>query len=195
MNKKSNSQVVIIAGPNGAGKTSLAPHLLRDWLGLLEYVNADTIAQGLSAFQSEQAAFEAGRIMLKRLRELAEQRKSFAFETTLATRSYAARLEKLCRDGYRVNLMFIWLSSPDLAIERVRRRVASGGHNIPEETIRRRYRKGIKNFFSLYQPLADSWAVYDNSAFHNPILMANGEGKTEIVIQPNLWQSFCEIAK
>src|SRR5258706_4725877 len=116
MGEKLNNQVVIIAGPNGAGKTSLAPYLLRDWLGLLEYVNADTIAQGLSAFQPERAAFEAGRIMLKRLRELAEQRKSFAFETTLATRSYAGWLEKLRRDGYRVNLMFVWLNSPDLAV-------------------------------------------------------------------------------
>lgn len=195
MSEKSNNQVIIIAGPNGAGKTELAPHLLRDWLGLLDYVNADTIAQGLSAFQSEQAAFEAGRIMLKRLRELAGQRKSFAFETTLATRSYAAWLEKLRRDGYRVNLMFVWLNNPELAIERVRRRVASGGHDIPEEAIRRRYRKGIKNFFSLYQPLADSWAVYDNSAFHNPVLIASGKKDIESVVDSDLWQRFREVAK
>jgi len=182
MAEKSNSQIVIIAGPNG----TVRPHL---------HLNADTIAQGLSAFQPEQAAFEAGRIMLKRLRELAEQQKSFAFETTLATRSYAGWLERLREQGYQVHLSFLWLRSPEMAIERVKYRVASGGHNIPEETIRRRYRKGIKSFFSLYQPLADSWAVYDNSAFHNPALIANGEGKAEIVIQPALWQSFCEVAK
>lgn len=118
MLEMSSSQIIIIAGPNGAGKTELAPYLLRDRLGLLEYVNADTIAQGLSAFQPEQAAFDAGRIMLKRLRELAEQRKSFAFETTLATRSYAGWLRRLRDQSYQIHLSFIWLRSPEMAIQR-----------------------------------------------------------------------------
>jgi predicted ABC-type ATPase len=188
-------QVVIIAGPNGAGKTELAPHLLRDRLGLLEYVNADTIAQGLSAFQPERAAFEAGRIMLKRLRELAGQRKSFAFETTLATRSYAVWIRGLRQDGYRINLMFVSLSSPELAIERVRRRVFSGGHNIPEETIRRRYRKGIKNFLTLYQPLADEWGVFNNSDWNPLSLIASGSGQaTQTVFLPGPWAKFQEAA-
>jgi predicted ABC-type ATPase len=110
-------QVIIIAGPNGAGKSTLAPFLLRDRLGLPEYVNADTIAQGLSAFQPERVAIEAGRVMLKRLRDLARQQASFAFETTLATRSYAPWLKELCGPGYRVQLLFIWLRSPGLAEE------------------------------------------------------------------------------
>src|SRR5262249_1086778 len=132
---ESLSQIIVIAGPNGAGKTTLAPSLLRDWLGLLEYVNADTIAQGLSAFRPEHAAFEAGRIMLGRLHELAEKRENFAFETTLATRSYAPRLAELRRKGYRVHLSFIWLNSDEIAVQRVRERVQSGGHGIPEEII------------------------------------------------------------
>lgn len=196
MNGKSNNQVIIIAGPNGAGKTELAPHLLRDKLGLLEYVNADTIALGLSAFQPEEAAFDAGRIMLRRLRELAEQQKSFAFETTLATRSYAVWLRQLQQNGCRISLMFLWLSSPELAVERVRQRVASGGHNIPEETIRRRYRKGIRNFLTLYQPFADEWGIYDNSDLGPLSLIASGSSQTsQTIFIPELWAKFCEAVK
>lgn len=195
MNGKPENQIIIIAGPNGAGKTTLAPHLLRDRLGLLEYVNADTIAQGLSAFQPEHAAFEAGRIMLKRLRGLAIEQKSFAFETTLATRSYAGWLDGLREDGWRINLIFIWLNNPELAVERVRQRVASGGHNIPEESIRRRYRRGVENFFTLYRPLADSWSVYDNSTSPNPMLIARGQKLKENILRHDLWLKFREVAK
>lgn len=195
MNGKPENQVIIIAGPNGAGKTTLAPHLLRDRLGLLEYVNADTIAQGLSAFQPEQAAFEAGRIMLKRLRELAEQQKNFAFETTLATRSYAGWLSNLRDEGWRINLIFIWLNSAELAVERVNQRVAAGGHSIPEESILRRYSRGVENFFSLYQALADSWSVYDNSVSPTPILIASGQKRDENIFADELWLKFREAAK
>jgi len=186
-------QIIVIAGPNGAGKTTFAPHLLRDWLGLLEYVNADTIAQGLSAFRPEQAAFEAGRIMLGRLRELAEKRENFAFETTLATRSYAPWLAELRRQGYRVHLSFIWLNGPEIAVQRVRERVQSGGHGIPEETVRRRYRKGLKNFFTLYQPLADTWGVYDNSTSPDPVLIATGRLIAVNIASPDLWAAFCKV--
>ena len=133
----SSPQIIILAGPNGAGKSTLAPYLLRDRLGLMEFVNADVIASGLSAFDPEQAAMEAGRVMLHRLRELAAQKKNFAFETTLATRSYAKWLRQLRQEGYRINLIFVALDSADLAVQRVNARVAAGGHNIPEETIRR----------------------------------------------------------
>ena len=196
MDESLNSpQVVIIAGPNGAGKTELAPHLLRDRLGLLEYVNADTIAQGLSAFQPEQAAFEAGRIMLKRLRELDEQRRSFAFETTLATRSYAAWLRRLREQSYQIHLSLICLRSPEMAIQRVKYRVASGGHDIPEATIRRRYQKGVRNFFSLYRELTDSWSVYDNSTSFAPVLIANGKKGAERILDSDLWQHFREVSQ
>lgn len=191
-----NSQIIIIAGPNGAGKTTLAPWLLRDWLGLMEFVNADTIASGLSAFDPERAAMEAGRVMLRRLRELAARRDNFAFETTLATRSYAPWLSQLVQTEYRISLLFIRLDSPELAIERVRARVASGGHDIPEETVRRRYRSGVRNFFTLYQPLSDTWAVSDNSEPGAPVIIAEGEGGNSVNIHlADHWQKFCEAAK
>jgi predicted ABC-type ATPase len=142
-----NPQVILIAGPNGAGKSTLAPILLRDEFELMEFVNADTIAIGLSALQPERTAIEARRVMLKRLRGLVERKASFAFETTLATRSYAHWLADLRQRGYKVNLMFIWLSSSDLAVERVKQRVIAGGHDIPEETIRRRYQNGVGQVF------------------------------------------------
>ena len=189
-------QIIIIAGPNGAGKTTLAPVLLRDWLGVIGFVNADTIASGLSAFRPEQAAIEAGRVMLKRLRELAAQRENFAFETTLATRSYAPWLSQLARSGYQMNLMFLWLNSPELAVERVKRRVEAGGHDIPEETIRRRYHSGVRNFFALYQELAKEWSVYDNSTLGGPILIASGqEDAVRTVFYPERWTQYCETAQ
>jgi len=148
---------------NGAGKSTLAPHLLRDTLRIVEYVNADTIAEGLSAFAPENASFDAGRGMRGRLRELAADRKDFAFETTLASRSYAVRLKELQKQGYRVSLVFLGLESVDLAIARVEERVRSGGHNISEDTIRRRYARGLKNLFELYIPIIDAGSVRDTS--------------------------------
>lgn len=155
--------VIVIAGPNGAGKSTLAPALLRDTFGLLEFVNADTIAEGLSAFAPEDASFDAGRVMLGRLHELAAEGKDFAFETTLASRFYAKWLRGLQDAGYRVNLVFLWLEAVELAVERVRARVRAGGHDIPEGTIRRRYERGLRNLFELYVPVANSWRVFDAS--------------------------------
>lgn len=180
--------VIVIAGPNGAGKSTLAPALLRDRLGILEYVNADAIAQGLSAFAPETAAIEAGRIMLRRLNELAKQNKDFAFETTLSTRYYSKWLPQLQAKGFYVHLIFLWLNSPDLALERVAERVRGGGHNIPDATIRRRYDRGLENFFKLYRPFVDSWQMYDVSGVR-PIEVAYGDkidGRT--VLSESLWQ-------
>src|SRR5205085_4243495 len=142
-------KLIMLAGPNGAGKSTLAPFLLRDTLGITEYVNADTLAPGLSAFQPESVAMQAGRIMLKRLREVAAQRANFAFETTLASRSYAAWISRIRRDGYSNHLLFLWLQSPDIAIERVKERVRMGGHDVPEEVILRRYHRGMQNFIEI----------------------------------------------
>ncbi|HVF30732.1 MAG TPA: zeta toxin family protein [Pyrinomonadaceae bacterium] len=154
--------VIVIAGPNGAGKSTLAPALLRDTFRVLEYVNADTIAEGLSAFAPEDASFDAGRVMLGRLHELAETKKDFAFETTLASRFYANWLKHLQSvSGYRVSVVFLWLRSVDFAIARVDARVRVGGHSIPEETIRRRFERGTRNFFELYVPVADSWRFFN----------------------------------
>jgi predicted ABC-type ATPase len=183
-------QVVIIAGPNGAGKSTLAPFLLRDTFGLLEFVNADTISAGLSAFNAEAVALDAGRVMLKRLRELAANKQSFAFESTLATRSYAPWINFLASGGYEFQLLFLWLSTAELAIQRVAERVRNGGHSVSEEVVRRRYNRGLDNLFELYLPLAKTWAVYDNSGAGSPLLIASGEKqRASIVAQPDLWQS------
>lgn len=155
--------VIFIAGPNGAGKSTAGPRLLRDEFGVLDFVNADVIAAGLSSFNPEGVAFQAGRILLERVRELAHGRKDFAVETTLAGRSYAAWIAGLKAEGYGFHLLFLSLPSADLAVERVANRVRMGGHNIPEDTIRRRYRAGLRNFFQLYRPLADRWRLYDSS--------------------------------
>ena len=137
--------VVVIAGPNGSGKTSLAPSLLRGALGVDEFVNTDAIALGLSAFRPERATLAAGKVMLRRLRELAGERADFAFESTLAGRTYAPWLASLGRSGYHVHILYLWLSSPELAVARVAARVRLGGHDVPEEDIRRRYRTGLRS--------------------------------------------------
>lgn len=184
-------QVILIAGPNGAGKTTLAPFLLRDKLGVLEYVNADPIALGLSGFDPASVAFAAGRVMLKRLHDLAEQHRTFAFETTLAAKSYAPLIEGLRNRAYKFQLTFAWLRSADLAVQRVRERVRTGGHDVAEEIVRRRYDKGVRNFWMLYMPLADAWSVYDNSALSDPVLMASGgRARTIEVAEPNYWEVF-----
>jgi predicted ABC-type ATPase len=180
--------VVVLAGPNGAGKSTAATLLLAGALGVQEFVNADVIAKGLSAFQPEQVALQAGRMMLDRLRQLAKQRVHFAFETTLASRSFAPWLSDLRRSGYDFNLVFLWLATEELAVARVRTRVQLGGHDVPEETIRRRYRAGLRNFFELYRPLADGWRFYDNSEPPGPQLLASGKGSTaEIIPIPTRW--------
>jgi predicted ABC-type ATPase len=187
-------QVIVIAGPNGAGKTTLAPFLLRDTLGVLEYVNADPIAQGLSGFDPASVAVKAGRVMLSRLHDLAEQRKTFAFESTLAAKHYAGWIEKLRNHGYVFQLMFLWLRSADLAVQRVRERVHAGGHHVPEQVIRRRYAAGLTNFSKLYQPLANTWAVYDNSHLPRPMMIAQGgRGEGETIIRDDLWERFQEM--
>lgn len=183
-------QVIIIAGPNGAGKTTLAPFLLRDQLRVLEYVNADPIAHGLSGFDPASVALQAGRVMLNRLHELAKQRKTFAFETTLAAKHYAGWIKKLRIEGYAFQLMFLWLQSPELAVQRVRERVQTGGHDVAERIVRRRFAAGLRNFSKLYQPLANTWAVYNNSGSSNPAMIAQGDDQGSNIIHADLWRQF-----
>jgi predicted ABC-type ATPase len=168
-------RVIVLAGPNGAGKSTTAPLLLRDALAVEEFVNADTLAQGLSAFAPEKVAVEAGRIMLKRLGELAEKRKIFAFETTLAARSFAPWLEGLMNSGYKSHLIFLALPNVGMAVDRVAQRVKLGGHDIPKTVIKRRFEAGLKNFFRLYRKLVFSWLFYDNSIPARPLLVAAGD--------------------
>lgn len=153
----------IIAGCNGAGKTTASFTILPEILHCKEFVNADEIAKGLSPFQPETVSFEAGRIMLSRIDELMRLGVSFAFETTLATKTYKHRIVSAQQMGYTVTLLFFWLHSIELAKERVRLRVKAGGHNIPEEVIERRYRRGIENLFNIYVPICDNIVVMDNS--------------------------------
>lgn len=139
------------------------------------FVNANVIARGLSGFDSESVAFQAGRIMLQRLDELLEQHANFAFETTLASRTFAPFLRRAREDGYDIRLIYVWLNDANLCIERIKGRVLSGGHFVEDEIVRRRYERSLKDFFGLYRPLADAWQVYDNSERGNPVLVAEGQ--------------------
>ena len=170
----SQAHVIVIGGPNGAGKSTIAPLVLRDYLAVPDFVNADQIAAGLSAFNPEGAAFEARRIMLHRLDELAASGKSFAFESTLSSRTFSVFLKRLKSQGYHVGLCFVWLNSVELAKERVALRVKMGGHHIPDDVIERRYARSIQNFRNLYLPLADEWSLFDNSELADPRLIAEG---------------------
>ena len=143
-------KLYIIAGCNGAGKTTASYTILPDVLKCNEFVNADEIAKGLSPFNPESTSILAGRLMLNRIRSLLSKGKNFAFETTLSTRSYTKFVEQAKHSGYSVTLLFLWLNSEDLAVKRVQVRVKEGGHNIPEDVIRRRYQNGLSNFFKLY---------------------------------------------
>lgn len=153
----------IIAGCNGAGKTTASFTILPEILNCKEFVNADEIAKGLSPFQPEKVSFEAGRIMINRVNELLAMRENFAFETTLATKSYKSKVINAQQNNYNVTLLFFWLENVELAIERVRTRVLEGGHNIETEVIKRRYKNGMKNLFEIYLPIADEVMIFDNS--------------------------------
>jgi predicted ABC-type ATPase len=167
--------VVVVAGANGAGKSTAAPSLLRDSFRVTEFINADTIAAGLSAFRPASVAIAAGRIMLERMRHLAVSRKNFAFETTLASRTLAPWPAAWKRDGYHVHLLFLWLKSAEFAVTRVAERVRLGGHDVPAEVVRRRYAAGSQNLFQLYMPLIDSWQMFDNSEGPHPVPIAAGD--------------------
>lgn len=181
--------VVVLAGPNGAGKSTIAPYLLKGALAVEEFVNADVIAQGLSAFRAEDAAVTAGRVMLDRLRVLAAARRDFAFETTLAGRGHARWLRQLRSTGYRVHLLFLSLPSADLAIARVADRVGRGGHHLPEHVVRRRYAAGLRNLVAVYGAILDSWQVYDNSDFTSPLLVAAATaGATPVITDQEAWE-------
>ena len=180
-----NKNLYIIAGCNGAGKTTASFTILPEILDCKEFVNADEIAKGLSPFQPEKVSFEAGRIMLHRINELFELNQNFAFETTLATKSYKSKVIKAQKQGYTVTLLFFWLQNVELAIERVKTRVQEGGHNIPTEVIKRRYRNGIINLFDIYLPLVNEAMILDNSE-GKPVLIAEKTFETEIDVIENV---------
>jgi predicted ABC-type ATPase len=160
----------IIAGCNGAGKTTASFTILPEIINCKEFVNADEIAKGISPFQPEKVAFESGRIMLNRIDELLKENESFAFETTLSTKSYKNKIIKAKENGYVVTLLFFWLQNIELAKERVRIRVQEGGHNIEPEVIERRYKNGITNLFKIYLPIVDGAFIFDNSQGKHQLL-------------------------
>lgn len=168
-----DKKVIIIAGPNGAGKTTFAGEFLPNEAACPVFVNADLIAAGLAPFDPERAAFKAGRLMLTEIHEHAQMLRNFAFETTLSGRVYARIIPGWQKKGYCVKLLFLRLDSPELAIARVRQRVMAGGHNIPEQIIRRRFKAGLYNLENLYKSLVDEWAVYDNSGIEPKLLEEN----------------------
>lgn len=155
-------RLYIISGPNGAGKTTASLEILPELIKCEEFVNADEIARGISPFNPESVAIEAGRIQLERIKMLINKGADFSIETTLATKSYKNLIRHAQLEGYDVELLFFWLPSPDAAIERVKKRVSEGGHNIPHDTIVRRYRNGLKNLFNIYIPIVNSWSIINN---------------------------------
>lgn len=181
MNEADRPNVYVVAGPNGAGKSTFARLFLPAYADCREFVNADLIAAGLSPFNPESLAIQAGRLMLERIETLSRSRVDFGFETTLAGRSHAALLSRLRDEGYRVHLFFLWLPSVDLALVRVRDRVLAGGHPIPEETVRRRFARGLSNLFRQDQNLLDTCLVFDSSET-SPRLVASRVGKQDYVI-------------
>lgn len=172
----------IIAGCNGAGKTTASYTVLPELLNIREFVNADEIARGLSPFQPEKLAIEAGRIMLGRIHQLILQREDFAFETTLASRSFISLIDEAKQAGYHVNLLYYWLENVELAINRVKLRVSEGGHYISQDVIERRYYAGLKNLLTLYMLRVDSWVLFDNSNVY-PKLIAKSDKEKKLIIE------------
>ncbi|HEY1199664.1 MAG TPA: zeta toxin family protein [Niastella sp.] len=191
-------KLYIIAGCNGAGKTTASFTILPEILNCREFVNADSIAAGLSPFNPESVALEAGRIMLQRIRQLMEENADFAFETTLATKSYISLIKKAKAMSYEASLLYFWLASPEFAKQRVIERVNSGGHNIAPEVIERRYYRGIQNLVNLYIPVVDNWILIDNMdvAAESADIIAQGSRKGDKEIKnPELWDTIFKQSK
>ena len=173
-------KLYIISGANGAGKTTASYTILPEILDCKEYVNADEIARGLSPFNPSSVNIQSGKLMLERMNVLIAEKENFAFETTLASKSFVKYIEKAQRNGYTTKLVFFWLHSHELAIKRVKYRVNEGGHDIPVDVIKRRYYRGLENFFKIYKNSVNSWLFINNSG--NPYkIIAEGSADNEIV--------------
>ena len=177
----SKKRLYIISGCNGAGKTTASYSLLPEVFQCKEFVNADEIARGLSPFNPEGVAIDAGKVMLQRITDLLAREETFAIETTLASRTLNTLVEKAQASGYSVKLLFFWLNSTNLAVRRVAQRVREGGHNIPENEIKRRYVAGIKNLFKIFIPIVDNWLIADNSAVPRTLIAEGGTGMETVI--------------
>jgi len=177
----SNKNVYIIAGPNGSGKTTFAKKFLPDYVNCPNFVNADMIAQGLAPFAPRAAAIRAGKLVLQQIDNFAGRGVDFAFETTLAGKSYVSLLKELKAKHYLLHLFFLWIPSPELAIARIKDRVTEGGHDVPDKDVRRRFSRGIYNFFNLYEALFDSWMLFDNSKVKPLLIARRRNGHRELI--------------
>jgi predicted ABC-type ATPase len=179
-NKNRRPNFYVIPGPNGAGKTTFARKFLPQYAECLEFVNADLIAGGLSPFAPERAAILGGRLMLEQIHSLAERGLDFGFETTLPGKTYVKLLQDMRKRGYLIHIFFLWITNVKLALERIELRIRNGGHHIPESIVRRRFDRSLPNFLRFYKPLADSWAIFDNSG-DTPKIIAFEESELEIL--------------
>ena len=178
----------IIAGCNGAGKTTASYTILPEMLNCKEFVNADSIATGLSPFNYEGVAFEAGKIMLQRIHQLTSEKVDFAFETTLAAKNYVQRIKAAKTYGYEITLLYFWLSSPELAKQRVASRVKKGGHNVASQIIERRYHRGIFNLFNLYIPVCDNWMIIDNIDAVPDVVAYQLNARKKVILNNDIWE-------
>ena len=185
--------VYFISGCNGAGKTTASLTMLPEMLDCKEFVNADSIASGISPFQPEKVAFEAGRLMLQRIEQLAKIKIDFAIETTLSSKNHLTKIKALQKQGYEIVLIYFWLNSTELAIERIKERVRRGGHFVPEDIVKRRYYRGIKNLFNNFITLSDYWFIFDNSQ-SDPIIVAEGIKDVETkIFDQDIWNKIKRI--
>jgi predicted ABC-type ATPase len=176
-----NKNVYIIAGANGSGKTTFAKKFLPDYAKCQNFVNADLIAQGLSPFSPRAAAIKAGKLVLEQIRNLAGKNVDFAFETTLSGKSYIAFLRELREKGYSINIFFLWVPNAELALSRIKDRVAAGGHNVPAVDVRRRFHRGLYNFLTYYKQLSDTWLLFNNADAVPQLIAREKNGKTEVI--------------
>lgn len=191
---KKRPSVYVIAGPNGAGKTTFAADFLPIYAHKAAFINADTIARGLSGFSPDAVALKAGRLLLEQIETYAAKRVNFAFETTLSGTTYLARLKKLQHAGYAIHIFFLWIPDVRLSLARVAKRVKMGGHTIPETVVRRRFHKGIVNFLKYYRPLADSWMLFDNSA-RSPYLIVKKKAGNLIILDQQRYSRILKLAE
>ncbi|MBL7070710.1 MAG: zeta toxin family protein [Candidatus Omnitrophica bacterium] len=175
-----NKNIYIIAGPNGSGKTTFAKKFLPDYAKCQHFINADLIAQGLSPFSPRIAAMKAGRLVLKQIYEMAGKNVDFAFETTLAGKSYIKLFKHLRRKGYHLHLFFLWIPNVQLALARIKDRVADGGHDVPLQDVRRRFIRSSINFFRFYMPLLDSWMLFNNESIVPKLIAEEKNGKVAV---------------
>lgn len=184
MKKASNKHLYVIAGSNGAGKTTFAREFLPDYAHCLRFINPDLIAAGLSPFDPSAATAEAGKVVLREVQRATHGKDSFAFETTLSGRTYLHLLRQASEAGFILHLFYLWIPSPDLALARIRDRVEVGGHNVPEQDVRRRYPRSLRNLFTLYAPKMDTVHFFDNSGEKPNLIFKKESGKIMVLNRP-----------